>query len=119
MTARLATDPAHHDFERGIRRTCTACYQAEGEEQVRPFDHRLWAQLGELGVWGVGTSGGGGPEIVVAAEALGAEAIAGPVSPTFFALPLPGDHARSGIDLGQAPAAAAAGNEHPLPARKP
>ena len=113
MTPRLASGPEHEEFAKSIRGICADWFRDEGEIQVRPFDTELWRALGEAGVWGAATGGGGDVEdLAVAAEALGAEAIAGPVVPTSVALGLLSDDEREPVESGSVLATVSDG--HPI-----
>ena len=113
MTPRLASGPEHEEFAKSIRGICADWFRDEGEIQVRSFDPELWRALGEAGVWGAATGGGGDVEdLAVAAEALGAEAIAGPVVPTSVVLGLLSDDEREPVERGSVLATVSDG--HPI-----
>ena len=86
----LNDGPERSEFARAVRGVCASFYESEGEHHHRPFDRDLWRQLGALGVWGL-LAGEGGTcrDVACAAEALGAEGIAGPIAATFAASILP------------------------------
>jgi alkylation response protein AidB-like acyl-CoA dehydrogenase len=66
-----------------------ASFSGEGEHHYRRFDRALWSALGEIGVWSILGSGGTFLDLAVAVEALGAEAVAGPIAPTVMGSMLP------------------------------
>lgn len=89
----LAATTDQIEFARIIRSVCTERFADAGEDQTRPFEPELWRRLGDLGAWSVTGSGGTFRDVGVVAEALGLEALAGPVSQTYAALDMFGHDA--------------------------
>jgi alkylation response protein AidB-like acyl-CoA dehydrogenase len=83
-----------------VRRFCASWYEREGEDRSRPFEPGLWRRLGEIGVWTAAQHGNGLPTVAAVAEALGHEAIAGPIVGTFMIAQLADDAVADALSEG-------------------
>jgi alkylation response protein AidB-like acyl-CoA dehydrogenase len=89
VIARLGSDSSHDDLARTLRRIGAG--ESSGEHQSRPFDVGTWHRLADAGAFGIVAAGGSPADVVAAVEALGAEAVAGPVAGAVLVAELPDD----------------------------